>query len=360
MRHAEQIRQVFDHTFYLTTYPDVAAACVDPLSHFLAFGMDEGRSPHCLFDPEFYRSQMPASDAGTAPFLHYLQHGDIDPHPLFDTAFYLAQAGGGIPEAEPPLLHFLAAGSRAASPNPLFDALYYCRANGLHDSAPRHPLLHYIESGWRDGCRTHPLFDPAFYLSLRPDVAQAGLDPLAHYLRHGYRETASTHELFDDACYRAQFRDRPEEAEMIDCRGVILHYAHSARASEASGWDWNPPSPHPLFDRAFYAARHMPASTDTPNQDAFLHFLEEGLGADCDPHPLFDTGFYRRRHPDVASAGVPPFLHFTRHGAKEGRDPTPHFDAAAYLARHPEAASLRFGALSHYLASGACGNRPEV
>ena len=35
----------FDTTAYLAANPDVAAAQVDPLAHFLQFGIHEGRSP---------------------------------------------------------------------------------------------------------------------------------------------------------------------------------------------------------------------------------------------------------------------------------------------------------------------------
>jgi hypothetical protein len=35
---------VFDTSRYLSAYPDVAAAGVNPLEHYLKFGMHEGRS----------------------------------------------------------------------------------------------------------------------------------------------------------------------------------------------------------------------------------------------------------------------------------------------------------------------------
>jgi hypothetical protein len=35
----------FDTTAYLAANPDVATAHVDPLTHFLQFGIHEGRSP---------------------------------------------------------------------------------------------------------------------------------------------------------------------------------------------------------------------------------------------------------------------------------------------------------------------------
>jgi len=35
----------FDTDAYLAAYPDVAAAHINPLQHFLQFGIHEGRSP---------------------------------------------------------------------------------------------------------------------------------------------------------------------------------------------------------------------------------------------------------------------------------------------------------------------------
>ena len=353
---ATLIRELFDRTFYLAAYADVAAAGIDALDHFLQHGLHEGRSPHPLFDPGFYAAQMPPAALGEPPLLHYLRCGaadGLDPHPLFDTAHYVAQTDRESLFGQLPLLHFLRAGTLAQlSPNPLFDAGFYRRANGLGDSFPRHPLLHYVEAGWREGCRTHPLFDPTYYLALRPDVARAGIEPLAHYLHHGFHETQSTHELFDTSFYQAAFSEQPVERAAIMQRGAIIHYARIAaghNARNAAG-PATLPSPHPLFDRAFYAARHLQAGRT--GVDAFLHFLEVGLGKHHDPHPLFESAFYARRNPDVAAAGLPPFLHFVRHGAQELRDPNSCFDPARYLDRHPEAATLRFGALSHYLLGG--------
>ena len=41
---------LFDQAWYLDTYPDVAAAGVAPLVHYLLSGGDDGRAPHLLFD----------------------------------------------------------------------------------------------------------------------------------------------------------------------------------------------------------------------------------------------------------------------------------------------------------------------
>jgi len=64
---------VFDAEFYLRKYPDVAAARVDPLRHYLKYGRGEGRKPHrlCepggwhpLFDPDSGRGRFEGSLTG--------------------------------------------------------------------------------------------------------------------------------------------------------------------------------------------------------------------------------------------------------------------------------------------------------
>ena len=46
---ADAVERLFDRDWYLQVYPDVAAAGLDPLAHFLAFPA-ERRHPNALFD----------------------------------------------------------------------------------------------------------------------------------------------------------------------------------------------------------------------------------------------------------------------------------------------------------------------
>lgn len=67
---------MFDADFYLTRYPDIAAASVDPLEHYVRHGASEGRMPALWFDSGFYLADNP--DLGIAhinPFLHFLRVG---------------------------------------------------------------------------------------------------------------------------------------------------------------------------------------------------------------------------------------------------------------------------------------------
>ena len=72
-----------DPTWYLRTYHDVAAAGVDPVSHYLEHGWREGRDPRADFSTRGYLSaNEDVARAGLNPFLHYLRHGKDEGRPL--------------------------------------------------------------------------------------------------------------------------------------------------------------------------------------------------------------------------------------------------------------------------------------
>ena len=64
----------FDAAFYLTNYPDVGAARLDPFLHYLHFGFREFRKPHAGFNPR----------------RHAMRHGGGNP-----VVFPARQSGGG-------------------------------------------------------------------------------------------------------------------------------------------------------------------------------------------------------------------------------------------------------------------------
>ncbi|WP_334163261.1 glycosyltransferase [Phenylobacterium sp.] len=66
----------FDADFYLTAHPDIAAAGIDPLEHFLVTGWREGRDPHPKFSVKDYLETYPdIAHAGMNPFVHYVRTG---------------------------------------------------------------------------------------------------------------------------------------------------------------------------------------------------------------------------------------------------------------------------------------------
>jgi capsular polysaccharide biosynthesis protein len=91
------ILHVVDTKYYLKRYPDVAAAEMDPVEHYVIHGFREGRSPNCwlanrkrraawvvrrivgyitAFDADYYLMNYPdIASAGIDPLTHYARYG---------------------------------------------------------------------------------------------------------------------------------------------------------------------------------------------------------------------------------------------------------------------------------------------
>ncbi len=66
----------FDSDYYLTRYPDVRKAGVDPLEHYVRFGWREGRDPSSGFSTSYYLSANPdVAAAEINPFVHFVVTG---------------------------------------------------------------------------------------------------------------------------------------------------------------------------------------------------------------------------------------------------------------------------------------------
>lgn len=194
-RRLQKIRdaKLFDEAFYLEHSPDVGNAQIDPLTHYLGCGENEGRMPHPLFDPDFYRSSLdPLLAPSASPLAHYLEASSDqrkDPHPCFDSSWYVSQLPESSTAGKAPLVHYLQSRpSQRVSPHPCFDEAWYRARYADVAASGEAGLVHYLKRGWRQGHWPHPLFDPNRYLAENPDVAAAGVNPWEHYVRHGQAE----------------------------------------------------------------------------------------------------------------------------------------------------------------------------
>ena len=102
---------LFDASWYLSQYPDVGRAGIDPLKHYLQHGAAEGRDPNPYFDTDWYLSHNPdVAEAGINPLIHYLRHGAIeqrDPSSGFDAREYIRIHPEVHRDKLNPLAHFL-------------------------------------------------------------------------------------------------------------------------------------------------------------------------------------------------------------------------------------------------------------
>lgn len=67
---------LFDSDWYLASYPDVARAGINPVDHYLRYGVVEGRNPSPHFDTLWYLEKYPDITVESInPLVHYIKYG---------------------------------------------------------------------------------------------------------------------------------------------------------------------------------------------------------------------------------------------------------------------------------------------
>jgi len=135
----------FDTLFYRGSNPDVEKGRHNPFTHYLLHGRREGRRPLPAdererqlaldylfiapeFDREYYLSQYPdIADAGIDPVRHYIENGWKEfrnPRADFITSYYYSKNTGIIPENVNPFRHYIEHGRH--------EGLAPCGESGRH------------------------------------------------------------------------------------------------------------------------------------------------------------------------------------------------------------------------------------
>ncbi|MDP1643271.1 MAG: hypothetical protein Q8L59_13935 [Phenylobacterium sp.] len=196
-----------DADFYLRAYPDVDAAGLDPVSHYIAAGWREGRDPAPWFSSAAYLEDHPdVAAAGRNPLAHFLQFGAqegrlarpsslarLRREDVAQSAWSYEPAAPAPPApADPGLAPVIASAPPEESTYELvaeaFDRRFYLAENPDVAESGGDPLTHFLESGWREARDPAPWFSVADYLELNPDVAASGMHPFVHYLQAGRQE----------------------------------------------------------------------------------------------------------------------------------------------------------------------------
>ena len=119
----------FDAHWYLRRYPDVAAAKIDPLRHFVDYGDEDGRFPNPIFETDWYRAEYLDGNTRANALIDYLRQGqrhDRRPNRWLDPAGY--RKAVGIGRSTDPMMHYLAVGGAAISLEPKPDFAELARA----------------------------------------------------------------------------------------------------------------------------------------------------------------------------------------------------------------------------------------
>lgn len=179
---------VFDAAFYAKNNCDVAAVNGDLLEHYIVSGERENRAPSILFDPAWYRAQVPKLPREHCLLAHYLTVGDADglqPMIGFDPAYVRQQLRSG---REPALLSYVRARARGVAVNP------------------------------------NQFFDYDWYLTQNPDVAAAGIDGYFHFVYVGADEGRSPSEAFSWFFLRERYHLSGSNSEVF--RALMLRWRH--------------------------------------------------------------------------------------------------------------------------------------
>src|SRR5690606_33577668 len=180
---------------YLRENPDVAAAGMNPLLHYLAYGRGEGRVAFRVDDAgDDDPLPMPQPPSPQTLERWAREVALLRDSALFDPDFYLDRYPDVRAAGVDPLQHFVEHGAREGRwPNPWFDPAWY-RANHQRGDDAANPLLHYAHAPDRATSRTSEWFDGGYYRKRHPDAAAGDLTPLEHFLRHGVDRGHATRE----------------------------------------------------------------------------------------------------------------------------------------------------------------------
>lgn len=141
----------FDREYYWKRYRDISEAGIDPLVHFMKWGVGEKRTPHPMVDIGYMLTIDPDlfPDPPTIDALNdVLKYDRVDPSPIFSLDFYRSQLDGADTLSGGLLRHFLEGGIlRGFRPTPSFDPIAYYHWSGNKAFDVRSGLRDFVFSG---------------------------------------------------------------------------------------------------------------------------------------------------------------------------------------------------------------------
>ncbi|MBI2720079.1 MAG: glycoside hydrolase family 99-like domain-containing protein [Rhizobiales bacterium] len=314
----------FDEQFYLAQYPEVAAAGVEPLGHYLEKGWIDNKDPSPEFSTSDYLSLYPdVRDLGMNPLVHFALHGHAEGRQPKRGVYKLKQASSARLEIDK-ALH---AG---------FDEEYYLKCYPEVRRSELSPFDHFMQLGWQEGRNPSRDFDTNYYLASHEDVRKSGINPYFHYIAFGRSEARKP-----TARWRRLKASEKPAAETPPSPVQALRQDVELRLIRGTG----------LFDARYYAAanKDLAALSDDKLLD---HYYFNGWREGRSPSFVFDTKWYLDESGLTSTGAVNPLVHYIEEGARKGLRPAPWFDARWYAKRYKIAPNSQ-PALQHYMQVGA-------
>ena len=210
------LRGAFDPDFYAAQL-GAQPAGIDLLAHFMSRGWRDGLDPSAGFSVEGYLALNPdVAAAGLNPLAHYLQFGAAEGRVIRPSARAGLTAAPATPDADSGETARLEAEAGEIAGD--LDAAFYSVISGLGFASARDAALHYLRTGWRRDLDPNPDFSTSAYLRHYPDVAEAGLPPLLHYVQAGRAEGRIARDQTAD--FARVLTETPDLAAMETAWGV--------------------------------------------------------------------------------------------------------------------------------------------
>ena len=229
------ISSVFDANFYRGANADLAGLNdAQALSHFEAYGLNEGRSFSPLINLSFYRSSnSDLADFNNSQLLNHLENYGVAEGRTF---------------------------------SPLVDLNYYRANNSDLASFNNEQLFNHLENnGISEGRGFDPLFSLGQYKSLNSDLANLNNSQLLNHLEiNGINEGREFSPYFDFNYYRANNQDLANLNNSQLLQHFEIYGINEGRKSS------------PYFDAGFYKANN-PDLASLKGINLVEHFQEYGL-----------------------------------------------------------------------------------
>lgn len=200
MRHVLQaVAPRFNADFYRACQPDLKGSREELLHHYLAIGWKEGFDPRADFSSGDYLKLNPdVAAAGLEPLFHWITRGAAEERKTAPSRFRIKTPSRLMHEDE----------AKRIVRN-FFDDKYYLRTYDDIERLKIDPFEHYLESGWKEGRNPNPEFNTDEYLNRNPDVDATGMNPLMHYALIGKAEGRSLG-VFSEIASRIVEQQRPD------------------------------------------------------------------------------------------------------------------------------------------------------
>ena len=278
----------FDEEFYYRENQDIAAWGGFGFTHFLLYGLREGRRATAWFDPGWYASELGNAPLAEPPYVHFLTRGipsgftanrglalfrdrwdcsvtrtqydrllaasmnwsrylSADGFDLL-LALYVPQSHrnhSGVDAVTELASYFERGLTSGTPPGPLFDANEYsrrAREAGLLDVQEGRLLLHWLAIGVAERIVPTARFDEAFYRKTNPDVARTSRWGFEHFICDGAFEGRRPNAAFPpplEPSARGRRRDLPVAYRRWIREDFIASHAPSPRPQRAQIDDTN-------------------------------------------------------------------------------------------------------------------------